>query len=630
MVRAPRVEQIAKAIGQVQTATLVRSIPNGSAFTYELKWDGYRIVAVKAGDAVRLVSRKAQDYGAEFPAVVHDIASLAADECAIDGEVCALDERGVPSFQLLQNRMRRKVPIAFFAFDLLWLDGEDLRGRPIEERRKLLAKVMKRAAKTSTLVLSTATQGDWHAVLDLACTRGLEGIVAKQKGSTYEAGRRPTWLKVKCKLRQELAIVGYVPLLETQDVVGGLLLAVREKDGRFHYVGKVGTGLDDAMRARLARLLDADRSPTPTAVGAPKLHGLARWSTPKLVAEVELSEWTEGGHVRHPSFQGLRPDKRPEECVREVPADDAPGAGAANEEAGRVRVAGVSISHPDRVLDPTGLTKLELARYYEAVAERMLPHVAGRPLTLVRWAEGKKTEKGGLYLRHAKAWGPEVLRRVRIREKTKTGEYLVADTPAALVGLAQMGILEVHTWSSTADDVERPNRIVFDLDPAPDVKWREVARAAKLLRERLEALGLASFVKTTGGKGLHVVVPLDPDADWDETFAFTRAFARLVVREDPKRFVDTVPKSARSGKILVDYLRNNRGNTSVAAWSTRARPGAPVSLPIAWDDVMVDRSRRPFTWKDAVRMRDDADPWAAYWTTHQELPRVGRGQPLSR
>lgn len=616
MERDRRTLRIAKAIGQVQLATLVRAIPNPSAFSYELKWDGYRIVAVKAGDDVRLVSRKAQDYGAEFPDVVADIASLPADECAIDGEVCALDARGVPSFQLLQNRMRRRVPIAFFAFDLLWLDGEDLRDRPIEERRKLLAKLMKHASHTSTLVLSTATEGDWRAVLDLACKRGLEGIVAKEKGSSYVAGRRPTWLKVKCKLRQEFAVVGYLPLLETQDAVGALLLAVREKDGRFHYVGKVGTGFDDETRVRLAELLDRDRSATPTAVGAPKLQGIARWSKPKLVAEVELSEWTEGGHIRHPSYQGLRRDKSPEQCVREVPA----GPGEA-EEPGRVRVAGVSISHPDRVLDPTGLTKLELARYYEAIAERMLPHVSGRPLTLVRWAEGKKTEKGGIYLRHAKAWGPEVLRRVRIREKTKTGEYLVADTPAALVGLAQMGILEVHTWNSDASDVERPNRVVFDLDPAPDVGWREVARAALLVRERLEALGLASFVKTTGGKGLHVVVPLDPDADWDETFAFTRAFARLMVREDPKRYVDAVPKSARPGKILVDYLRNNRGSTSIAAWSTRARAGAPVSMPIAWEDVTVDRARRPFTWKDALAMRDEEDPWARYWTARQKLPR---------
>lgn len=289
---------------------------------------------------------------------------------------------------------------------------------------------------------------------------------------------------------------------------------------------------------------------------------------------------------------------------------------------GKPRIAGIAISNGDRVLDPSGVTKLELAKYYEAIADKMLPHVRGRPLTLVRWAEGKETEKGGVYLRHAKAWGPSALRRVKIQEQKKVGEYLVADTRAALVGLAQMGILEVHTWNSTDDEIEQPNRVVFDLDPAPDVKWNEVARAARLVRDRLAALGLASFVKTTGGKGLHVVVPLEPEADWDETFAFTRAFARLMVREDPKRFIDAVPKHARRGKILVDYLRNNRGNTSAAAYSTRARRGAPVSLPIPWEDVDEDRAKRPFTMKDALALH--RDPWARYPKVRQRLPRSAR------
>jgi len=593
-------------IGELQLATLVESVPNPSAFTYELKWDGYRIVAVKSGKDVRLLTRKSQDYSAQFRSVQKDIAALDAEDCAIDGEVCALDERGVPSFQLLQNRARKKAPLVFFVFDLLWQDGEDLRDRPIEQRRERLAALVQNAGKS--IVLSTATEGDWRAVLDLACKRGLEGIVAKQKGSRYVPGRRPTWLKVKCRLRQEFAIVGYLPMLETQPIVGGLLLALRGADGRFHYAGKVGTGFDNATRARLAKMLDAHRTKTPPVVDARSYDDMAHWSKPRYVAEVQFTEWTESGQIRHPSFRGLRADKTPEECVRELPEDD-----------GRPRVAGISISNADRVQDPTGLTKLELARYYEAIAAKMLPHVAGRPLTLVRWAEGKKTEKGGIYLKHAKAWGPKELRRVKIREKTKVGEYLVAETEVALVALAQMGILEVHTWNSVADDVERPNRVVFDLDPAPDVSWKAVVRAARLVREKLEALGLTSFVKTTGGKGLHVVVPLVADANWDETFLFTRAFARLMVREDPKHYVDSVPKHARRGKILIDYLRNNRGNTSVAAYSTRAREGAPVSLPIAWDEL--DRPKKTFTWRDAIA--EEGDPWAAYWSTKQRLPRAG-------
>ncbi len=605
---------IAERVANVQTATLVRSVPDPRNWTYELKWDGYRIVAVKSGARVGLVSRKGQDYTRELEVVAKDVARVAARECAIDGEVCALDARGIPSFQLLQRRARARVQIAFFVFDLLWLDGEDLRGLPIEVRRAKLAEVVAPVDRKGTIVVSTASEGDPRAILALACERGLEGIVAKRKRSTYAGGRKPTWLKLKCKLRQEFAIIGYLPLQETRDAVGGLLLAVHDRDG-FVYAGKVGTGFDDATRTALAEALERDRVAKPVARGVPKHGGIARFVRPRLVAEVELTEWTEGGHVRHPSFQGLRTDKAPEECVREEPAS------VAALEAGRVDVAGVSISHPERVLAPTGLTKLALARYYERVGEAMLPHVRGRPLTLVRWAEGKTTEKGGVYLRHAKAWGPKVLRRVEIREKQKVGEYLVVDDVAGLVGLAQMDILEIHTWSSTDDDVERPNRVVFDLDPAPDVGWREVARAARLVKEKLDAIGLASFVKTTGGKGLHVVVPLVPDAEWDETFAFTRAFARLVVRENPKRFVDAVPKHARRGKILIDYLRNNRGNTSVAAFSTRAREGAPVSVPIAWDEIDAPRPPQWNTETVLARLADVDDPWRAYFRTRQRLPR---------
>ncbi len=620
MSRAPtdRLDELARAVGEVQTAVLVEAISEPSAFTYELKWDGYRVLAVKAGDAVRLVSRKRQDFTKEFGAVARDVATVPAREFVLDGEVCALDSRGVPKFQMLQRRMRERAPLAYFVFDLLWLDGEDLRAMPIEERRELLARVVVDLDRKGSVVRSTAAEGDPSSILALACSRGLEGIVAKRKGSAYAAGKRPTWLKLKCKLRQELAVVGYLPLLETRDAVGSLLVAVAEGDF-FRYAGKVGTGFDDQTRVELAKELSRDRADAPTAVGVPRAGGLARYVRPRLVAEVEMTEWTEGGHVRHASFQGLRRDKKPEECVREAPADAKPPPPPGN----RVEVAGISISHPSRVLEPTNLTKLELARYYEAVAPWMLPHVAGRPLTLVRWAEGKATEKGGgVYLRHAKAWGPAALRRVRIREKTKTGEYLVADDEVGLVALAQMDILEVHTWSSKVEDVERPDRMVFDLDPAPDVKWPEVRHAAHDLRGRLASLGLASFVKTTGGKGLHVVVPIVPGATWEDCLAFSRALARLLAREEPTRFVAAVPKAARRGKILLDYLRNNRGNTSVAAFSTRARPFAPVSVPLAWEEL--DEERKPDRWNvrdilERVR-RQRRDPWEGFFTPATALP----------
>ncbi|MDB4938118.1 MAG: ligase [Labilithrix sp.] len=624
-----RLDAIVERVGDVQTATLVKAVPEPHAFTYELKWDGYRILGVKAGAAVRLVSRKRQDYTKEMASVARDVATVDADECVLDGEVCALDERGVPSFQLLQNRTRRRSSLVYFVFDLLWLDGEDLRGRPIEERRKLLEQVVLGVNRKGSIVISSASEGDPRAILALACERGLEGIVAKRKGSTYSAGKKPTWLKVKCRARQEFAVIGYLPLMETRDAVGGLLLGVKDSpSGPLHYAGKVGTGFDEKTRVALAKMLEPDRVAQPVVKDVPRFDDIARHVKPRLVAEVEFTEWTEGGHIRHPSFQGLREDKTPDECVKEAPRESASPSTStrAKKNEDRPEVLGVSISNPSRVLTPTGVTKLELARYYEAVGEHMLPHVKGRPLTLVRWAEGKETEKGGVYLRHAKAWGPDVLRRVKIREKTKLGEYLVADTVAALVGLAQMDILEIHTWSSRADDVEHPDRVVFDLDPAPDVPWKEVVRAAKLVRERLEALGLESWVKTTGGKGLHVLVPLVPEADWDECLGFTRAFAQMMVRDDPKRFVAAVPKHVRSGRILVDYLRNNRTNTSVAAYSTRARPKAPVSVPIAWDELTADL--RSDAWNihtvvDRLR-RQRKDPWAGYFRARQRLPRAAR------
>jgi bifunctional non-homologous end joining protein LigD len=304
----------------VQLATLVKEIPAG-AWIYELKWDGYRILAYKRGQDVCLMSRRANDWTADFRVVAEAVARLPAKECIIDGEVCAMSPKGVPSFQLLQNRRSGNAAnLLFIVFDLLWIDGEDLRPRPIEERRARLERIMVDASANTLVRLSTAVEGDAKQILATACKAGLEGIVAKKKGSRYSGTRDQTWLKVKCTLRQEFAVVGYMPLGKTLPAVGSLLLALMGDDGDLHYAGKVGTGFDDKTRTALAKLLEIDRSPQPTASGAPKLGGLARWSKPKYVAEVEFTEWTDAGDIRHPSFRGLRKDKKPEECVRERPA----------------------------------------------------------------------------------------------------------------------------------------------------------------------------------------------------------------------------------------------------------------------------------------------------------------------
>ncbi len=295
----------------------------------------------------------------------------------------------------------------------------------------------------------------------------------------------------------------------------------------------------------------------------------------------------------------------------------------ANAVAERPIVRGVAISHASRVLDPTGLTKLELARYYDAVAERMLPHVKGRPLTLLRWSAERSDGEGGIYLRHARAWGPKQLRRVPIQEKTKVGEYLIADTDEALVALAQMDILEIHTWNSTVDDLERPDRVVFDIDPDVSLGWASAVLAAVRIRERLRALRLKCFVKTTGGKGLHVVVPLAPSAGWDECLAFTRAFAQSLEREFPSEYIASMSKSRRRGKVFIDYLRNSRGSTSVSAFSTRARAGALVSMPTAWG-ALDDVDPAAFTVQTVPTLLSDGDPWKGYASVAQHLPAAKR------
>jgi bifunctional non-homologous end joining protein LigD len=553
-------DELASTLRDVQLATLVKEAPHSSDWAYELKWDGYRILALKCGARVRLLSRRHQDWTRELEPIAKAVARIPEKNVVLDGEVCALDERGVPSFQRLQNRGRKKTSLVYFAFDLLFEGDEDLRGLFWSERRERLEALTKRLESKSPIVLSAAFEADPARVLASACGAGLEGIVAKRRSAPYTGARTKSWLKVKCEEHEELVVVGWLPYGPDPKRVGALLLAVREPDGSYRFAGKVGTGYDEQTRKELAELLARDRAGHATAKGVPRYGGLVRFVEPRHVAEITFAEWTEGGHVRHPSFVRLR-------------------SAEANV------VLGVKISHPDRVLDPTGVKKIDLARYYEAIAEVMLPHVRGRPLTLVRWAEGRETEKGGVYLRHARAWGPPALRRVRIREKTKVGEYLVADTPEALVSLAQMDIVEIHTWNATVDDVERPDRLVFDLDPGPGVSWHEIADAARHVRDRLKALAMESWVKTTGGKGLHVVVPVERSAGWAEWLDFSREVVRAVARDAPDRYVTTMSKSVRRGRIYLDYLRNNRTNTSIAAYSIRAKPNAPVSVPVDWDEL---------------------------------------------
>jgi bifunctional non-homologous end joining protein LigD len=426
---------------------------------------------------------------------------------------------------------------------------------------------------------------------------------------------------------------------------------VHDASGALTFAGKVGTGFTSkTLRDLERRLAPLGRPASPFSKA--RIPGVTRahWVEPTLVAEVQFTEWTGDGRLRHPSFQGLREDKKAKDVVRESEAhvtenaapEPAPlarpargrsreGETLARKAGSRSRagkeavVQGVKLTNADRVVfDGPRVTKLDLARYYERVADRILPHVEGRPLTLVRGPEG--ASKPTFYMKHTGVWAPKDLRRVKIQEKTKVGEYLVVDDLAGLISLVQMGILEVHTWNSTADKLEKPDRVVFDLDPDPAVPWTATVEAARLLKARLEELDLESFLKTTGGKGLHIVVPFRPGSPWDEAFDFTRGISEQIERAHPRRFTTEIPKAARKGKILIDYLRNNRGNTAVAPYSTRAKPNAPLSVPIAWEELT--ESLRPDQYTlaniDARLAKLKKDPWRDYFTVKQRLTAAAR------
>jgi bifunctional non-homologous end joining protein LigD len=631
---------------RVQLATLVSAAPDGADWIHEIKLDGYRIVARLERGAARLLSRNGKDWTDRFPGVAAAVARLPARDALVDGEIAAVLPDGLTSFQALQNVLAggRRATVAYYVFDLLHLDGLDLTRAPLERRKEALRELV--AGAPDPLRFSDHVVGSGPDVFRQACRMSVEGIVSKRRDAPYEGRRSGAWLKVKCVRGQEVVIGGFTEPAGTRTALGALLIGVHDERGALRYAGKVGTGFTTAtLRAlhRRLRPLEVPRSPFADRVpGATRAH----WVRPELVAEVSFTEWTDDGKLRHPSYKGLREDKAAGEVVRErpapAPAGPAPPAdrvppilGAAGRLVasraakraprpgdGAVFVAGVRLTHPDRLLYPVqGTTKRDLALFYESIADWVLPGLRGRPLTLVRCPEG--TGKPCFYMKHSGVWAPPALRRIRIQEKTKVGDYLVVDDLAGLISLVQMGILEIHTWNSTAEHLEQPDRIVFDLDPGPAVGWSRVVDAAGHVRAALERLGLESFVRTTGGKGLHVVAPLVPDAGWDECYEFSRAVAEAIAREDPAGYTTEMPKAPRQEKILIDYLRNRRGNTAIASYSTRARPGAPVAVPLAWeelDDPALTSDRFTISSLPARLAALPRDPWARYARAAGRLP----------
>ncbi|OQW32286.1 MAG: hypothetical protein A4E19_19860 [Nitrospira sp. SG-bin1] len=633
-----------------QLATLVSGAPEGDGWIHELKYDGYRMLCRIDRGAARLFSRNRRDWTEKLPEQRQAVARLPVENAWLDGELVALTPDGTMSFQALQNAFDRgrEVRLLYYVFDLLFLNGEDLRSRPLHERKQRLAALLDGLPDNGPLRYGDHIRGQGRIVFETACRRGLEGVIAKQADSPYVAGRTKHWVKVKCHRRQEFVIGGFTDPSGSRRGFGALLLGVYEGGG-LTYVGRVGTGFSEERLSQLQRALRSRQQPKPAFVNPPT-GGEAKgvhWVKPELVAEVRFAEWTQEGILRQASFVGLREDKAAGAIVRES-ADRVPASrlttdrrreeeiaqsnpplssarrerssGPTRKRAGVPIVAGIRISNPFRVLFPhDGITKLELAQFYERIAGRILPHVRGRPLTLVRCPDGQGT--GCFYQKHVTDQVHEAIDRIEIQETDGSAQYMVVNTPAALVALVQLGVLELHTWGATEDRLEQPDRMVLDLDPAPDVPWHEVVEAARLVKTLLDELSLTSFLKTTGGKGLHVVVPLERRHSWDEVKQFSKTLAGHLVRILPVRFTDNMSKRARTGKVYLDYLRNGRGATAVAAYSTRAKPRAPLSVPVRWDECSPNLRSDQFTLHNIEERFSQLthDPWDGYAKVQQQI-----------
>ena len=591
-----------------QLATLYADAPAGGDWIHEIKFDGYRILARKEGDRVRLFTRNGHDWTDKFPTIEAGIRkAVDAERAYLDGEVVVVTPEGRTDFGALQAYVaeRRGNPV-FFAFDLMYLDGRDLRDRPQAERKERLRGLL---GESETVFFSAHFEGRGPQVFEAACAQGMEGIISKQADAPYRSARTKAWRKIKCIQRQEFVIGGYTDPGGTRTAFGALALGYHDENGDLIYCGRVGTGFDEATLDKIIRLLKpVEEGPFANKIPRPEAKGL-HFVQPDHVCEVEFMNWTDDGRLRHPSFKGLRSDKAPASITRESPVrQEDPNT-----------IAGITISHPDRVVDePSGVTKREFARYLADVADWILPHVAGRPLALVRCPEGNKGEC--FFQKNFSDALPDALVPIDLGDAKGIG----VEDETGLVALAQFGVMEIHPWGSRAGEVERPDRLVFDLDPGPDLGWEEVVRGARDIRKVLEAIGLESWVKTSGGKGLHVCVPIKPELDWDTVKEFCHGIAILLEEREPDRYISVMAKAKRSKKIFVDYLRNGRGATSVAAFSPRARSNVPVSMPIRWEELGKIGSAADFTVRNALERlhKQRKDPWEGFMEAEQDLAGV--------
>jgi len=602
------------AFRDVQLATLVDHVPAGAGWLHEVKFDGYRALVAVAGSTVKAYTRHGLDWTDRFAPVVAAIAKLGLGSALIDGEVVALDKEGRPSFSALQAALKTGGELHYFAFDLLEQDGEDLTALPNVERKDRLAALLAEAAPPIHYAEHIASGGE--KLFETLCGGGYEGIVSKRADAPYRGTRSKNWLKIKCTRRQEFVIIGFVESDKAGRDLRSLAVGVNE-GGALRYAGRVGTGFDaDTRDVLMAKLKPLMRKTAPAEVPRVAARGV-KWVAPKLVAEIAFAEFTGDNVLRHASFLGLREDKPADEVVAERPTD-APAGKPADDG----KPFGIAITHPDRVIFPgDGTTKGELAAYYAKVAAPMLRWLGDRPVSLVRCPSGRG--KACFFQKHdAGSFGDKV-GRVPIREKDGHMEdYLVVDQGSAIMACVQMGTIEFHGWGAPAHDVEHPDRMVFDLDPDEGLGFEDVRQGAMQLRDLLGEMGLVSFALASGGKGVHVVVPLDGSADWPRVKDFASRFARAVAEAHPRRFTANMRKTERKGRIFLDWLRNERGATAVLPYSARARETASVAAPISWDELAKLENAKPYTVADAAELlRRSASRDLANWgEAKQALP----------
>ena len=625
-----------------QLATPVTAAPAGPEWLHEIKYDGYRLFADIEHGEVRLITRSGLDWTAKFAELARAFGQLPVDTALIDGELVHLASDGTTNFSGLQDAIAsgKTGALNFFAFDLLHRDGWDLTGATLEDRKAALADIIPPDTE-GILRYSDHQAGQGPAVLRQASSLGLEGIVSKRRDAPYRPGRGGAWLKVKCRNREEIVVIGFTDPEGKREGFGALLAGYYNPSGTLRYAGRVGTGFSAERLADLRKKLDAlvVKAPPVTPPKEAPRKGV-HWVRPALVAEVEFAGWTADQILRHASFQGLREDKSAREVMYDPsmaraversaihmrPSSADPEI-APRARDGSMMFEGVRLTHPERVLYPgEALTKLDLARYYQAAAKWVVPHLAHRPLTLVRCPGGQG--KPCFYQKHLGKGAPEAIGHIDITEDDETVAYPVIEDLAGLIGLVQMNVIELHPSGAGVDKLETPDRITFDLDPDEGLAWPRVTEAAIDIRDALRAIGLESFAKTTGGKGLHVVVPLQPKLGWDEAKAFTKWVADSFVAQSPERFTANQAKRARHGRIYIDYLRNSRGATAIGAYSPRARPGATVSTPLFWEEV--ENGVRPEGFTVAtVRQRLaalDTDPWAEIGKLRQSISAAVRRQ----